>query len=32
MNLDFNKIVEYIASGNLTVLILTCIMEIIRFG
>lgn len=24
MNLDFNKIVEYIASGNLTVLILTC--------
>lgn len=29
MNLDFNKIVEYIASGNLTVLILTCIILIL---
>jgi hypothetical protein len=29
MNLDFNKIVEYIAGGNLTVLILTCIILIL---
>lgn len=29
MNLDFNKIVEYIASGNLIVLILTCIILIL---
>lgn len=29
MNLDFNKIVEYIANGNLTVLILTCVILVL---